>query len=247
MMKFADEMCMYSPSIKRSSSNPCFSIDRLISPGQITNTLQFEQQPIMFLDDGKLVGHEVLFLQNPQSGWESIDRTVLEFLAHSRHSHQTLFVNLSNETLMNVPIDMFISAAKANDIIFEISESFSDAATFNSLIKKVNMLVEFGLRFAIDDFGSGRDGMHRLYSINNAAVVKVDGLFIQTSMMRKDAACMLKNLVQEWKQNGILTVAEGIETACILEFARSLGFDAVQGWHVDALIQNIQTNNLHQK
>jgi EAL domain-containing protein (putative c-di-GMP-specific phosphodiesterase class I) len=35
-------------------------------------------------------------------------------------------------------------------------------------------------------------------------------------------------------------VAEGIETAQLLSFAQSLGFDFVQGWHVDTLAQGAE-------
>jgi EAL domain-containing protein (putative c-di-GMP-specific phosphodiesterase class I) len=67
--------------------------------------------------------------------------------------------------------------------------------------------------------------------------VKIDQLFLQTCARRADAASTLQHLIQQWRSAGDKSIAEGIESSTLCEFARVLGCDMLQGWHVDSIVE----------
>lgn len=205
-----------------------------ISPG--TAALPFEMQPIMRLADEVVHGYELLYRGARPVSWSDVDRSVLAYFASRAQSNPVLYVNLSNETILTTPDEVFHEAAQKNKLVFELSESFVDVGKFDALAAKVNTLSAAGVRFAIDDFGSGLDGMKRLYAFNRIEAVKIDGGLLATTMSRPDAESALKALVANWRSSAIVTVAECVENDEMLSFARGLGVDMVQGWHIDALL-----------
>lgn len=98
-------------------------------------------------------------------------------------------------------------------------------------------MIGVGARVALDDFGAGRDGLERLYAIRNVVAVKIDREFLLTCMQRQDACRMLTMLIAQWRSEGIRSVAEGVETESMFEFARKMNVDLVQGWFVDGLVK----------
>lgn len=200
------------------------------------HVMRFEMQPLMRLRDGEISAYELLFRGDVPEQWISVDLCLLKFL----HTHEgdlpKLFVNLSNEALLTLPMDDFIKAAQGQNIVFELSEYFTELTIFKKIIAKVNELTARGLKFAIDDFGSGHDGFLRLYSLNKVTAIKIDGSFLHRALHREDASTILKSLVQQWKSSGIVTIAECVETHQMLEFCMDIGFDKVQGWHIDYII-----------
>lgn len=200
------------------------------------HVMRFEMQPIMRLRDGKIFAYELLFRGAVPAQWLSVDLAVLTFLRIYGGELPKLFVNLSNEALLNLPLNDFIKAAQGNDIVFELSEYFTELTTFKKIIGKVNELTSRGLQFAIADFGSGHDGFLRLYSLNDVAAIKIDRSFLHRALYREDAAMTLKSLVQQWKASGIVTIAECVETREMLELCIEIGFNKVQGWHIDQII-----------
>jgi EAL domain-containing protein (putative c-di-GMP-specific phosphodiesterase class I) len=53
---------------------------------------------------------------------------------------------------------------------------------------------------------------------------------------RHEAAFVLKSLVAHWKKAGLMTTAEWVESPELMAFAVEIGFDAVQGWYVDRIL-----------
>ncbi|MCU6501919.1 EAL domain-containing protein [Rugamonas sp. A1-17] len=198
--------------------------------------VQFELQPIVRTNCLVARGFELLFRGPSTMDWIDVDRAALNYVRAHKLDHTTLFVNLANESLMSIPTDEFVSTAGGRKVVFEISESHSEHMPYSQIADKVNELIELGFHFAIDDFGSGRDGLKRIYSIKRASVIKIDRLFVRQSMSRSDAANVLRLLVAQWKASGIQVVMEGVENAAILDFAKDIGADLVQGWHVDTII-----------
>lgn len=215
----------------------CHSNPHLSVPSSIDGIapLRFELQPIMDIGTGIVFGCELLFRGRRSHEWCTIDSDLVTYLGKRKMFNGTLFVNVSNESILGIGHDVFVGAAMNNDIVFEITESAADSAVFDRVVDKINLLSADGLRFAIDDFGSGQDGMKRLYAVDTIAVVKIDGAFVRTSMRRSDAARALKTLVALWRASEMLVIAEGIEDDDMLAFARNIGADLIQGWHADAM------------
>lgn len=221
---------------KAHSGNPYYVVPSITEPPV---GLRFEAQPIVSLRAGDVVGRELLYRGEPPIDWAQVDAAVLRYLQVAR-SHPLLFVNLSNRGLLNASVDDLVQARERNGVIFELSESVAEYARRGDIATKVNMLIELGVRVAIDDFGAGRDSLERLYELGPTTAVKIDRLFLQTCARRADAAKTLQHLVQQWREAGVLSIAEGVENADLYDFARIVGCDMVQGWHVDALVNRRQ-------
>lgn len=198
--------------------------------------LHFELQPILSLDTRAPVGYELLYRGIHPEDWREIDAALLRYLTRVHLDLPMLFVNVSNEGLLREKDVHFVAASAKNRVIFELSESINGVRLNKAITRRVNDLMSSGVSFALDDFGAGRDGLDRLYSMSKAAAVKVDSAFLRLCMARPDAAKTLTFLLSQWRSNGIMSIAEGVETAQILDFAQEVGADMVQGWHVDDLV-----------
>jgi EAL domain-containing protein (putative c-di-GMP-specific phosphodiesterase class I) len=216
--------------------------DRLEVPSNIFGLpkLTFELQPIVAADTELVSGYELLYRgPSHDNNWLAVDRALLQHLAQV-HVERRLFVNLANETLLSTPRALFMAVASTNDVVFELSEKLSDDRKFPDLVCVVDALTANDVQFAIDDFGSGHDGLKRIYALRRIGVVKIDGDFMRTAMIRKSAARTLQLLVEQWKSESIMVVAECIESKEDLMFAQNMQIDLVQGWFVDAMVDAAQ-------
>lgn len=202
--------------------------------------LRFEGQPILALRRDEIMGYELLYRGAQPCVWPEVDAALVSYLQVAR-SHPLLFINLSNKGLLDAAVDDLVQAAHNNMVVFELSESVTEYAQRDRIAEKVNALIERGVRVAIDDFGAGRDSLERLYELGPTAAVKIDRLFLQTCARRHDAASTLQHLIRQWRSAGIISIAEGVENASLFEFARLVGCDSVQGWHVDSILQGRQS------
>lgn len=206
------------------------------APSPAAESLVYEMQPIAYLHSMQVFGYELLYRGPRPASWAAVDRQLLHFLASGSIGLPPLFVNLANETLLSEDQERFVAAAQSNDLFFELSEEHASAARQLCISEQVNDLSERGVRFAIDDFGSGVDGFGRLFALDQIAIIKLDGSLVRLAAARATAAAMLRNVISHWREFDILTVAECIETPEMLDLSRNLGVDLVQGYHVDSLV-----------
>lgn len=219
---------------KTQNGNPHYIVP---SAADASKALRFEAQPILALSADKVVGYELLYRGEHPSVWSEVDAALVRYLQVSR-PHPQLFVNLSNQGLLDAKVEDLVQAAALNMVVFELSESVTEYAQRDRISEKVNTLIELGVRVAIDDFGAGRDSLERLYELGPTAAVKIDRLFLQTCARREDAASTLQHFVAQWRSAGIMSIAEGVENADLYEFARAVGCDSVQGWHIDSILKD---------
>lgn len=203
-------------------------------------TLNFELQPIAYPNNSSIFGYELLYRGLVPANWSDVDVSLIQHFREVETT-ETLFINLSNEGLLRIAEHEFLDASKNNDLIFELSESHTDNATYQQISEKVNSLASQGLKFALDDFGIGRDGLHRLYSLNSVSVIKIDGSLIKAALARSDAENTLRSLIRHWDKANIQSVAECIESPDLYECAKSLGVTLMQGWHVDSLVSELRS------
>jgi len=202
--------------------------------------IRFELQAIARADDLSVYGYEFLYRgqvwPSTAAAWTSVDQGVLRYLAaEEQGAGKPCFINLSHESLLVIQEAAFAAACTRNDVRFEMSEAVAEGALFDQVCDKVNHLCSQGMQFAIDDFGAGLDGSRRIYALDSVAAIKVDRGLLLCAASRPQAARMLEASISSWKGAGIQTVAEGVESPELLAFARGVGFDLVQGWHVDTL------------
>ena len=113
-------------------------------------------------------------------------------------------------------------------VVLELTEREA-VEDMDRLIRAVEACRAAGMRVAADDVGAGNAGL-RLLSQLRFDIVKIDLSLVQGGAVRAtshEVVRTLKDLADRW---GALVIAEGVETVEQLEFVRSLGIRAGQGY-----------------
>ena len=95
----------------------------------------------------------------------------------------------------------------------------------NSVLRQLD---DERIRVAIDDFGTGFSSLSYLHGLD-IDVLKIDRSFIK-DYPASDEGVILKAMIGMAKELDITVIVEGIEIVSQLEFVRSLGVAAYQGF-----------------
>ncbi len=87
-----------------------------------------------------------------------------------------------------------------------------------------------GMRIAMDDFGTGYSSLRYLHTFSFDKL-KIDQSFIGRLTHSEESRAIVRAVLGLSRDLGLLTVAEGVETAEQLEQLRAYGCDQVQGFH----------------
>ncbi|MGN0169533.1 MAG: EAL domain-containing protein [Lachnospiraceae bacterium] len=165
-------------------------------------------------------------------------RKVCEFLQQERlweKGIERVDVNLSavqcmNDKMAERMIDM-MDAYKVpyKAINFEITETAAVASKEN-LRKNMDQLLEKGVNFSMDDYGTGYSNAMTVidYPI---AVVKLDKSMLWSAMEKPKAAQALKHTISMMKEMGLEIITEGVETLEMAEKLEMLGCNLHQGFY----------------
>jgi EAL domain-containing protein (putative c-di-GMP-specific phosphodiesterase class I) len=112
-------------------------------------------------------------------------------------------------------------------IIIEILERVS-ISNYSLMKSNIDRLHELGVKVALDDFGTGFSSLEYLSKLN-VDILKIDRVFTQNTSDKTNAIIIdtILNLAQKL---GIHAVAEGIETQEQLDFLKTIGCPAGQGY-----------------
>ena len=99
----------------------------------------------------------------------------------------------------------------------------------SSVIKKLRELASLGIKIAVDDFGTGYSSLSYLqqFPINT---LKIDKSFISSMNETEEATSIVDAIVAMAKGLKLSLIAEGVETDPQLEYLKSLGCEAIQGY-----------------
>jgi diguanylate cyclase (GGDEF)-like protein len=120
------------------------------------------------------------------------------------------------------------SGLPANRLELEITESVllqDNEATLATL----HQLRGLGIRISMDDFGTGYSSLSYLRSFPFDKI-KIDRSFVRDLSEQGDCAAIIKAVAGLGRGLGIVTTAEGVETAAQLDHVRSEGCTEVQGY-----------------
>jgi EAL domain-containing protein (putative c-di-GMP-specific phosphodiesterase class I) len=144
-------------------------------------------------------------------------------------------LNLTVEDIHSKEITEFIYDKlkhynNSNRVIFEITESeeVRDYKTINSFIENVK---KYGVKIAIDDFGSGYANFEHIISID-ADFIKIDGSLIKNIDTDKNARIITEAIIDFSKKLGKKTIAEFIHCEEIYDIVKELGADYSQGFYL---------------
>ncbi len=117
----------------------------------------------------------------------------------------------------------------AHRVIFELleSEEIMDIKAIKDFIKYVK---SFGVKIAIDDFGSGYSNIKRFIEYE-PDIIKIDGSLIKNLEHDEKLFSIVKGLVYFTKEQHIQTVGEFVENENIYLILKDLGIDYSQGYY----------------
>ena len=147
-----------------------------------------------------------------------------------------VFINLSGASLGDEDFCRFVEdrigadAQVAGAVCFEITET----AAIANLSRAVNFagnVRKQGCRFALDDFGSGMSSFSYLKAIP-VDYLKIDGAFVRDILVDPMDCAIVEAINHIGHLAGLKIIAEGVESAEVLEALRELGVDYAQGYHI---------------
>lgn len=124
--------------------------------------------------------------------------------------------------------DMLIAfELPANLLTLELTEG-AVIADIHAVAREMACVQELGVRFALDDYGTGQAGLTYLRTFPISSL-KIDRSFVQDMTTGKSMA-IVKSVVDLAKALELDVVAEGIETVTQAESVSSLGVAFLQGY-----------------
>lgn len=167
-----------------------------------------------------------------------IDRWVIENtfkdVASRNWPELEVFINMSVITLMAPDLHSFISeliektGVNPTSIVFEITES-SAVRNIREANHCIGKLRDLGLRFALDDFGSGYSSFYHLKNLD-VDIIKIDGIF--TREINKDMVdtSMMLSINEVAHSLGKHTVVEHVDRPEVLNALIDSDVDYMQGY-----------------
>lgn len=118
---------------------------------------------------------------------------------------------------------------KPENIELEITESvFID--NMDVIIKKMNELREFGIRFSMDDFGTGFSSLSYLRELP-IDTLKIDKSFIDDIVNDASTRTIAESIIDLSKKLGFDTIAEGVEEEIQYSLLKNMGCENIQGFY----------------
>jgi diguanylate cyclase (GGDEF)-like protein len=211
-------------------------------------------QPVYSLQTGDVVGFEGLVrlsdeaeFADPTSLFVAADatrRTVeLDVVAATAvltgagrlGPDQYLAINLSPRTLESdafSPLEIVALArqhgVEPNQLVIELTEreAIEDLPRLQAAVAALHRQ---GVRIAIDDIGAGNAGLRLLGEVD-FDIMKIDLSLVRAGARHEPSEAVLRALGTFARERGRRIVAEGIETADLLEAVLELRYDAGQGY-----------------
>ena len=118
---------------------------------------------------------------------------------------------------------------KPSQINIEITET-ATIGTTNVVSENIKSLVEFGIKFSLDDYGSGNANIDY---INNMpfSIIKLDKCIIWDAFDNEKAGITLEYTIKMLNALKLYIVAEGVETLEMKDKLESVGCHYMQGWY----------------
>ena len=98
-------------------------------------------------------------------------------------------------------------------------------------LEKMNILRELGLRFSMDDFGTGFSSLSYLRRLP-IDTLKIDKSFIDTVVTDSPTRTIAETIIGMGKKLGFHTIAEGVEDEVQFDLLKDIGCDNIQGFYM---------------
>ncbi len=180
--------------------------------------------PFHFLD---------IAIENRQ--YDTLSRMViLKALKGLAANDYSISINLTMDDINNKPfLDEIYNTIKKDKtekrLIIEITESQS-VENYRSLKDLVEKFKQLGIRFAIDDFGSGFSNFERILEIQ-PDYIKIDGSLIKDINTNTHTHILTNAITSFSHELGIKVIAEYVHSEEIFFILKQFGVDEFQGYY----------------
>lgn len=216
-------------------------------------------QPIFSVEKNRYNSAEALVrLYNDELGWispesfipiaekngliVSMGYTILEKVCRFIHDYdianssiEYIEVNISSVQLMQPD---FVNMVKNILEKYEVSPSLinmeitetATIANMNIINQNIDKLVEYGIKFSLDDYGSGNANIDYINHMP-FSIIKLDKHIVWDAFSDAKAGVTLKYTIKMLNELNLNIVAEGVETADMKHRLAEEGCHFLQGWH----------------
>ncbi len=237
----------------RDHAHPFYDLERAIGAGELVPYYQ----PIVDIKSGAIVGAEVLVRWRQSDGslvlpvsfipfLESTD-TIIEMtrsimrqacedvgtlLEHRPQMYVAFNVaprHLAADMLIDDIGSIFVGGPiSTSQIVLEITERYQieDMAATRELIAGLQGI---GCRFAIDDVGTGHNGLTYILKLG-VDIIKIDKIFVDAINTEAHSRAIVDTLVDLARNLRMQIVAEGVEDFEQVELLRERGIGLAQGY-----------------
>ena len=141
------------------------------------------------------------------------------------------FSDLLNESIVNIitlKLEYYPEIAKRLTIELLEDEMIDD---FDAIQKVIQKFKHKGVKFAIDDFGSGYANFGNIFKLD-FDYLKINGELIRNIDTSEYSRNMVESLSTFAKKAQVKTIAEYIENELIFEYVKKYGIDLYQGYYI---------------
>ncbi len=139
------------------------------------------------------------------------------------------FEDITNKNITSVLKEKIEKCKVGKQVIFEIVES-SNIDDFALVKEFISEFRKFGVRFSIDDFGSGYSNFTHIFELA-PDYLKIDGSLVKNIDVDMKSYLLVKSIVQMAKELKIKTVAEFVSKKEIYDICYDIGIDFFQGYY----------------
>ena len=147
------------------------------------------------------------------------------------------FKDIENDEIVQFLLEKIDEYNMYSRIIIELLES-ENINNFEEIKTFISKVQEYGVKIAIDDFGSGYSNFIYLAEIK-PDFIKIDGSLIKNIHKDNDLFIITKHINDFAKELGCNTIAEFVHNKEVYEIVKKLNIDGLQGYFIDEPTLNI--------
>lgn len=204
-----------------------------------TNKIEKYESLIRLVDEnGTIIGpSSFLDISKRNKFYSELTKKTIEnsFNALEKNPDKKISINISYQDILTPEIrDFLLNKIKNfkfnNNITFEVLES-ERISDFQSAAEFLNKIKSYGIKVAIDDFGSGFSNFDYLLNLD-VDYVKIDSSLIKNIDKDINSAIIVESIVFFCKKLNIKTVAEYVCNESIFNKIKELDIDYAQGYYI---------------
>jgi EAL domain-containing protein (putative c-di-GMP-specific phosphodiesterase class I) len=178
---------------------------------------------------------------------ESACKQLSAWAGQEKTANLTLAVNISVRQMSHPDFvgevlgTLVRTAANPMNLRLELTESMF-VEHFEAIIQKMKALKTYGVKFSIDDFGTGFSSLSYLKRLP-IDQLKIERTFVQDIVLDSSSIAIAESIILLSRALGLSVIAEGVETEAQRETLVRLGCSSFQGWLISQPlpVQEFQT------